>query len=637
LRRAWDRRAWAQARPDKVVPRDGAELARRWVEELHELGFREPRHAVAWTATRIGQLDRDAIAEAVLTRLGARRSAWNAADVRGEVERQIAAAGIVCEAAVRAELAEDLTGRVVSACVPLLDRHDVPEHVRALASPHVLAVENELTTRLTSRLTRHGAGPRYPAPRQQLPRHLDDLDDDQRTVVATLAGDSELIVIEGAAGAGKTTTFAAASATLDAQHRRMVVVTPTRKAAQVASGQVGTDSYPAARLLYRWGYRWDNDGHWTRAEAIPTPEDLLGPGDLLVVDEAGMVDQDTARALLELADELEVRLALVGDRHQLPAVGRGGLLDLAARWAPDSCLTLESVHRFTDPDYADLTLRMRRGEACVGVFDQLLSRGEIVIHASDVERLHALAAAGSRAAARTDGEGRMVIADAREQVAHLNGLIHDIRVATGEVSGPRFVTRAGERIGVGDQVATRRNDRDLDVANRDTWTVTHQHEDGSLVVTGRNGERTLPGSYVQTFVELAYATTVYGAQGETVDTAHLLLGDHTGAVSAYVGMTRGRHRNVAHLVADSTDDARRQWIEAFSRDRADLGPAHAAQIAADDIERYGPTASRRRPAMSPPQTIDQEAADRMRRAQELVPHYPTSHPSSSPRGPGIGI
>ncbi len=40
LQRAWDRRAWADARPDKVVPRDGAELASRWVEELHELGFR---------------------------------------------------------------------------------------------------------------------------------------------------------------------------------------------------------------------------------------------------------------------------------------------------------------------------------------------------------------------------------------------------------------------------------------------------------------------------------------------------------------------------------------------------------------------------------------------------------------------
>ena len=40
-------------------------------------------------------------------------------------------------------------------------------------------------------------------------------------------------------------------------------------------------------------------------------------------------------------------------------------------------------------------------------------------------------------------------------------------------------------------------------------------------------------------------------------------------------MTRGRHHNIAHLVADNLDDARSQWIDVFSRDRADLGPAHA--------------------------------------------------------------
>ena len=47
-----------------------------------------------------------------------------------------------------------------------------------------------------------------------------------------------------------------------------------------------------------------------------------------------MLDQDTALALLTIADETGARVVLVGDRHQLPAVGRGGVLDLAARCAP---------------------------------------------------------------------------------------------------------------------------------------------------------------------------------------------------------------------------------------------------------------------------------------------------------------
>ena len=152
------------------------------------------------------------------------------------------------------------------------------------------------------------------------------------------------------------------------------------------------------------------------------------------------------------------------------------------------------------------------------------------------------------------------------------------------------ITGRGERIGLGDRVATRRNDRDLAVANRDTWTVARVGEDGSLLVTGRAGRRTLPADYVREHVELAFTTTAYGAQGETVDSAHLALGETSGAASAYVGMTRGRHRNVGHLVAESVDDARSQWVDIFNRDRADLGPNHAAERAADDIDRYGPNA-----------------------------------------------
>jgi hypothetical protein len=103
---------------------------------------------------------------------------------------------------------------------------------------------------------------------------------------------------------------------------------------------------------------------------------------------------------------------------------------------------------------------------------------------------------------------------------------------------------------------------------------------------------------VRDHVELAYATTAYGAQGTTVPVSHVVIGDHTGAASAYVGMTRGRDRNVAHFVAESVEAARKQWVEVFGRDRADLGPAHARGLAAEVIDRYGPKAQR--PVIRPP-------------------------------------
>ena len=638
LRRTWDRRAWADARPDKVVPRCGADLIAAWNNELRALGFTAPTTSPPnpgiEPGLQIGRLNRDVAADIVLTRLGAKRSAWNAADIRGEVERLVASVGVVAERPVRHELVEDITERARTRCVPLLDRDDVPEHVRSLTSERVLAVEADLVDTMAARAAQPVAGAAGV-------RGIEYLDLAQRRVVAALAGDAGLLVIEGAAGTGKTTTLAAARDALDDADRRLVVVTPTLKAAQAARQQVGADAFSAAWLIHQHGYRWDDDGHWTRVNpapgAAPDARARLLPGDVLLVDEAGMLDQDTARALFAIADRAHATIALLGDRNQLPAVGRGGVLDLAARWVrPAAHHELETVHRFSDPAYADLSLLIRTGERSGEVFDKLYERGQIVLHASEVERTAALAAIGSN---RAD-DGDLLIADTRDQVAALNAAIRDRRHGadvppvkqSGELGGDHTgepITPRGERIGLGDRVATRRNDRDLEVANRDTWTVAGIGGDGSLLVTGRAGQRTLPAGYVREHVELAFATTAYGAQGETVGSAHFVLGETTGAASAYVGMTRGRHHNIAHLTAESVDDARSQWVDVFSRDRADLGPSHAAKRAANDIDRYGPNApSRRSPAAAMQAAALREGAQRRPVPQPI----PTSPPT--PRGIG---
>lgn len=625
LRRAWDARAWADGRPDKVTPQPGTKLEERWQAEFDALGYSPRDRPVALRPTPIGALDRPAAAERVLARLAAGRSAWNAADVRGEAERLIAAAGVVADAAVRIELAEDLTARAMDRCLPLLERDGVPEHIRAWTSGPVLAVEADLTARLAARAADRPAG--VPGPDRTPPVDVATggprLDPGQAAAVAALAGPRALVVIEGAAGAGKTTTLAATRTLLAEQGRRLVVVTPTLKAAKVAAAEVGAIAGSAARLAFEYGWRWNDDGAWIRlpvghtdpvtrrAYAGPADGARLRAGDLLVVDEAGMLDQDTARALLTIADECQVHLALLGDRHQLPAVGRGGVLDLAAAQVdPTEHLALVGVHRFTrtdatgattpDTDYADLTLAMRDGANPGTVFDALLARGQIRLH-PDVQALReALAAAA--ADCYTAGERVAVVAATREQAATLNAAIRNRLVTEGRVDDRRVVvTRAGERIGVGDRITTRRNDRHLEIANRDVWTVTDVDRDGGLHVTPAGGvrasvtpavtpavtgARVLPADYVTAHVELAYATTAHGTQGDTVTAAHLVVGEDTGAAAAYVGMTRGREANTAHLVATDPDQAREQWLAVFARDRADLGPAHAARLAADEATRY---------------------------------------------------
>src|SRR5262249_29371279 len=139
------------------------------------------------------------------------------------------------------------------------------EHVRALTSQHVLEVESDLTARLARRAK---ASPVYQEP--IAPDVEVGLDPIQRDVIRTLAAGVQLVVIEGAAGAGKTMTLTAARTAIEQHGGRLRVATPTLKAARVAARQIGGDASSAAWLAYQHGFRWHENGAWSR----------LRPGDI---------------------------------------------------------------------------------------------------------------------------------------------------------------------------------------------------------------------------------------------------------------------------------------------------------------------------------------------------------------------
>jgi exodeoxyribonuclease V alpha subunit len=247
----------------------------------------------------------------------------------------------------------------------------------------------------------------------------------------------------------------------------------------VAARQVGGDASSAASLAHKHGFRWHENRTWTRLRvgdtdtdtgvvyAGPRDDAVLAASDVLLIDEAGMLDQDTARALLIIADEHHARVALVGDRHQLPAVGRGGVLDLAAQQVhPGAHRELDTVHRFTrtlitpdgttatvpDEVYAQLSLAMRTGEDRGAVFDALPARDHIRIHATDTDRVAALVR--HAAYAHEKGNASVVVADTNDQVSALNDAVRAELVAAGRVDDTHTTAGHASRIGSGDRVFT---------------------------------------------------------------------------------------------------------------------------------------------------------------------------------------
>lgn len=151
------------------------------------------------------------------------------------------------------------------------------------------------------------------------------------------------------------------------------------------------------------------------------------------MDEAGLLDQDTALVLLAVIAEADATVTLVGDRAQLPAVGRGGVLDMAAA-IRGRTFDMTGVRRFTNPDYAALTVRMRAGANPGVIFDQLHALGLIRLHTDEeVVREHVAA---------VTGEGDAITVASNDEARALNERIRTQRVQDGKVDDARTVTAA---------------------------------------------------------------------------------------------------------------------------------------------------------------------------------------------------
>lgn len=582
--------AWTHQRPGKK-PADLKNEA-WWQQELREAGYepgnlerRGPQPAVS-----VDDLAVQEVAGRALDRSAASSSAWTRHTVQEHVTRITTEAGVQATSAELREFIIVATERAVSDCFSVLPPDaPTPEHVAHLTSLSVVAAETALRDQLAA------------ATPEREPEHPDvteaaraaELDEGQAVAAGAVASADPLVIVEGAAGSGKTTMLRTAITVAAGHGRPSRVVAPTLRAAQVAEEELGVPATSVAALVYAHGWRWNRDGIWTRLTPGDTdPENgrtYTGPpenarlmrGMRVIVDEAGMLDQDTAHALLTVTAEAGATVALVGDRAQLPAVGRGGVLDMAAQ-IRGRAYDMTELHRFRDAEYAALTLRMRDREGPGEVFDRLAALGLVSLYADDEQGRERIAAHAH------DGEAITVATN--DEAAALNERIRTGRIERGEVDDAVTTTGSdGLPIGAGDLIQTRKNDTALGVANRQQWVVQHVTDEGTVYVrevgSGRKNHRTvtLPAEYVAEHAHLSYAATAYGVQGATVTTSHTVLSDATNAAGVYVGMTRGREANRLHITAENVTDARARFVEAIERDPADRGLDHATQQAAEAV------------------------------------------------------
>lgn len=431
------------------------------------------------------------------------------------------------------------------------------------------------------------------------------LAEDQKKAAAYALENPRLVSsIIGPAGTGKTTTMKAVAEAWQARYGAGSVLglATSHKAVEELRNSIGCDSKTIAMLMAL------NDPDQIMASVqkesmlqqrlrnatsplerllarinitanhVTDSSNTIKPNQLIIVDEAGMVDSRNLQWITRLAEMRGAKVLLTGDPKQLDSVsGAGGMLGYADRH--DQCARLSSIWRFTakaekwanDPEGAasrrrwegepEATLRLRDGgdrldEASVNQCRQLVD--EYLAH----DRIHW----GEDADVEEDayqmcikwqsmGKSTLLIAGTNAQVRDINKRFILERRAQGKSeSDPDklFQLRDGLDVGSGDQIVCRDNMKDIHGQNGRSL------ENGMtfrIIATGKSGARcvnlsdntvwNIPKEVLRKACEAGYATTIHRSQGMTVDRcAALFPSDSNSACNLqYVAGTRGKEEN----------------------------------------------------------------------------------------------
>lgn len=580
-----DRWAWAVGRPNKPgeLNEDGwATLVR---EELFTadpaLGM--PRAPAPLPTVAMQDLDLELLAAKAVVDADARSTGsggrFSVMDVRAGALRAIAATGVVADREVIANLAEKVVAR--SHTVTLISEADVPKHVKHLMAVSTATLKAALAQKVDAFSTSGqilDTGEVAAIGHTVEPNHT--LDDEQLAGAAAIGGTSRNVVISGPAGTGKTTMLKVAGAALRRRGHKMIIVAPTKKASAVAGRETMSSSSSLHQLLREYGWRWANSTSgatvWRRLSigevdqasgaVYRGPRISINSGDRIVVDEAGMLDLEAASALLDVAHATGAGVALVGDQRQALPVGHSGAMALFWRRSPDR-VELTTTHRFNDQAWAELTLRLRHpyseGQRRE-VAEDLISTDHVVLTDNDVAAREAMVEGWFDATRRH--ETIALVTATHVEAQEISEAVQRRRLESGAIRpGQALSGQAGQAIFVGDVVQTRRNDSVTDVQNRQNWTVRSIGKDHAILAASTDSTdlRKVSLDYAEKHIHLAYATTVYGVQGETTDRA--LVGPGVDAAGLYVGLTRGKKHNAAVLVAPTADSAKSQLLETMQR------------------------------------------------------------------------
>ncbi|MFN7928933.1 MAG: ATP-dependent RecD-like DNA helicase [Blastocatellia bacterium] len=322
------------------------------------------------------------------------------------------------------------------------------------------------------------------------------------------AASQRVMILTGGPGTGKTSTMKCLVELLRAMKKKVLLASPTGRAAQRLSEVTGTEALTIHRLLAfdPANFRFKHD------ETNPLAADVV------IVDEASMLDVVLANNLLK-AIALSTQLILVGDVDQLPSVGPGTVLRdlIEAGTVPLTHLTqifrqaaqsliIQNAHRINKGEYPFLVKPGDRQADCY--FIEATEPEEIV---------ELIVRTVSQSLPNRLGYDAMkdiqVLTPMNRGTVGATNLNTILQLALNPDAGKGELVRGGRTLRVGDKVIQKVNNYNLEVFNGDMGRVEFVDLEEQQVVV-RFGNQLITYDYGDiTELGLAYAVSTHKSQG----------------------------------------------------------------------------------------------------------------------------
>ena len=450
----------------------------------------------------------------------------------------------------------------------------------------------------------------------------------QRVACQHVTGQSDLGVLVGVAGAGKSTLLKHAREAWEAAGYTV----KGAALAGIAAENLQNDSGIVSRTLASWEYSWSHD------------HDRLGRGDVLCIDEAGLIGTRQLARVLERAEKAGAKVVIVGDPEQLQAIEAGaafrGIVERTA------FAEINEVRRQKIAWQQEATKQFAAGHT-VEALEAYRQHQAIQVAPTRDEARKALLSAWRAAEVEHPGESRLMLAYTRADVKVLNEQARALRQAAGELGHSEVIQteRGAREFAVGDQVYFLKPERSLGVKNGSLGTV--EDIDGGVLeirMKGDEGRHVVVDSLQYAHLDHGYAATAHKSQGATVDHTFALATPHWDRHCTYVALSRHRESVSVFYAAEDFPgrdrDASVSAEEVHERFQSVLSRAQHKELAHDFLEeeRYISL----QPAVSQPtvkkiHTMDdidklqQSAAERWRAKQHARESglTPDAHPTHS--------